>query len=660
MTITKLGIPSNLEITNKINEIIDAVDSTTPTSLGGLSDVSLTSASSGELLGFDGTNWVNTNKLSVSSVGDSTTPIYLDNGVPTALSYTIESSVPANAVFTDTTYTFSTGLTTSGTTISVTDYSKLIKDKSTPSTSLSIMGTGSTNQAHSINIGLDSAVKSNYSIAIGDGAVAGQSGSNYAIQIGSGTNSQGYSLYVGFGSGKNYCLLEGGYGKIPDDRISSNIARTSAIPTKISDLTDDTATYPIDKADTLTDLTASVTELNIMDGVTVTTADINSITSKIGLSSLSIDSGSSNYLSYSSSNGKFSAKVDTTVGTVSTNLITSGAVSTALSYKLSTVPDGTHDFLDSNNKININYLPDVVLGQMLYAGTFVPSTAVATLTSNAKIILGTSSDTITLTNNTTAITGYTANEGNYYIASASGSFASIDFETGDWLVSTGSAWKKISNTDAVTGVKGNAESSYRTGNVNITADNVLPSQTGNSGKYLTTNGSTASWASVPSVTVDQTYDGTSANAQSGVAIAGAGFLQNSGSGTNSLALLGTATGNRGIGLGQASEGTGAYSSGIGAGAKATANYSIQIGYGTNSTASSLFVGFNASSSANRTNWELLDGTTGLIPDSRLSSNIQLTSNLVTSVSSSSTNSQYPSAKLFYDTCGDIETLINAL
>lgn len=41
-------------------------------------------------------------------------------------------------------------------------------------------------------------------------------------------------------------------------------------------------------------------------------------------------------------------------------------------------------------------------------------------------------------------------------------------------------------------------------------------------------------------------------------------------------------------------------------------------------------------------------------------NFQTTANLVTSVSSSSTDSQYPSAKLFYDTCGDIETLINAL
>ena len=41
-------------------------------------------------------------------------------------------------------------------------------------------------------------------------------------------------------------------------------------------------------------------------------------------------------------------------------------------------------------------------------------------------------------------------------------------------------------------------------------------------------------------------------------------------------------------------------------------------------------------------------------------NYQTTANLVTSVSSSSTNNQYPSAKLFYDTCGNIEALINAL
>ena len=52
--------------------------------------------------------------------------------------------------------------------------------------------------------------------------------------------------------------------------------------------------------------------------------------------------------------------------------------------------------------------------------------------------------------------------------------------------------------------------------------------------------------------------------------------------------------------------------------------------------------------------EVIDKTNEIVD------NMQTTSNLVTTVSSASTDAQYPSAKLFYDTCGDIETLINAL
>lgn len=48
------------------------------------------------------------------------------------------------------------------------------------------------------------------------------------------------------------------------------------------------------------------------------------------------------------------------------------------------------------------------------------------------------------------------------------------------------------------------------------------------------------------------------------------------------------------------------------------------------------------------------------PKSTLLSGCQTTSNLVTSVSSSSTDSQYPSAKLFYDTVGDIESALNTI
>lgn len=58
------------------------------------------------------------------------------------------------------------------------------------------------------------------------------------------------------------------------------------------------------------------------------------LATKIGFGDLSIDSGSSNYLEYNSTNGKIGAKVDTTVTENSTNLVTSGAVSSAIGLAL--------------------------------------------------------------------------------------------------------------------------------------------------------------------------------------------------------------------------------------------------------------------------------------------------------------------------------------
>ena len=84
----------------------------------------------------------------------------------------------------------------------------------------------------------------------------------------------------------------------------------------------------------ITDVTASAAEVNIMDGVTVTTSDINSIPDKIELTDLSIASGSTNYLTYNNANGQFGAKVDTTVTQSSTNLVTSGAVQSAIDSAL--------------------------------------------------------------------------------------------------------------------------------------------------------------------------------------------------------------------------------------------------------------------------------------------------------------------------------------
>jgi len=124
--------------------------------------------------------------------------------------------------------------------------------------------------------------------------------------------------------------------------------------------------------------------------------------------------------------------------------------------------------LNSSIKIDTTYLPDSILGQLLYGGVVDASTAIATLTNNAKSKLGTGSSTITLTNNTTAITGYASNESIYYIATVAGTFASISFEVGDWLLSIGSAWVKVDNTDAI------ASFNTRTGAIVLLNTDVLP------------------------------------------------------------------------------------------------------------------------------------------------------------------------------------------
>ena len=70
------------------------------------------------------------------------------------------------------------------------------------------------------------------------------------------------------------------------------------------------------------------------------------LSGKIGLTDLSIASGSANYLGYDNTNGQISAKVDSTVTDASTNLITSGGVKSYVDGKISSTykPGGTVAF----------------------------------------------------------------------------------------------------------------------------------------------------------------------------------------------------------------------------------------------------------------------------------------------------------------------------
>ena len=123
--------------------------------------------------------------------------------------------------------------------------------------------------------------------------------------------------------------------------------------------------------------------------------------------------------------------------------------------------------LDGNSKILTSQLPDYILGQLLYGGN-VDGTGVCTLSSQFQAKYGITQLTLTSSN-------YASYEGVFFIATAnatSGVPSSLDVKTGDWVVSIGTAWKKVDNTDAVTGVKGSSETNYRTGNVTISKSDI--------------------------------------------------------------------------------------------------------------------------------------------------------------------------------------------
>ena len=93
--------------------------------------------------------------------------------------------------------------------------------------------------------------------------------------------------------------------------------------------------------------------------------------------------------------------------------------------------------LDGNGKVPLAQINDALIGNVNYQGLWNAAT------NNPTLVNPPSSGT----------------KGYYYIVSTAGTFASISFEVGDWIISNGSAWQKVDNTDAVSSVFG------RTGNV---------------------------------------------------------------------------------------------------------------------------------------------------------------------------------------------------
>ena len=107
--------------------------------------------------------------------------------------------------------------------------------------------------------------------------------------------------------------------------------------------------------------------------------------------------------------------------------------------------------LGDDSRILPSLLPDYLLGQLMYGGT-VNGSSVATVSAAFKDRYGVSGDTVTV--NASDAAQY---EGVYFIASSdgvSGVVLSLGVRTGDWVVSNGTAWTKIDNTDSVSSVAG--------------------------------------------------------------------------------------------------------------------------------------------------------------------------------------------------------------
>ena len=198
------------------------------------------------------------------------------------------------------------------------------------------------------------------------------------------------------------------------------------------------------------------------------------------------------------------------------------------------------------------------------------------------------------------------------------------------------------------------------GSGNLSIDS-LPSQSGQNGKYLKTNGTSASWSALDltGYATEQWVgqQGYITGITSSDVTSALGYTPYNSSNPNGYTSnVGTVTSVNNV---QPVNGNVTLSIPTQVTESTVSGWGFTKNTGTVTSVNNVSpVSGNVTLSIPTDTNDLTNGA-GYITSSALSG-YQTTANLVTSVSSSSTDTQYPSAKLFYDTCGDIETLINAL
>jgi len=313
---------------------------------------------------------------------------------------------------------------------------------------------------YSISFGANSSATNTCSISIGYQANATNT---YSIQLGYGTNSEANSFYVGTSSSNNYKLL-GSDGKIPDDRLNTTIARVSDLPT--------------------VDQVYSGVSTNAQSGVAVKSAIDTAI------SSVYKPSGS---VAYASLPTPTSSKLGNVYNV--TNDFTTDARFIEGAGK--TYPAGTNVVvIESNVSVTYHCYTNGYVGgsEMLYVlsipvangdDVYTYDNNTMTLIGQAVVQDGNITDYIS-NNETVAITGgqaiydptesVTLQSTSYFYDVLQGF---IDLSGYQPLLVSGTNIKTVNNTSIL-------------GSGNIVV-NSLPSQSGQSGKVLKTDGTDASW-----------------------------------------------------------------------------------------------------------------------------------------------------------------------
>jgi len=211
---------------------------------------------------------------------------------------------------------------------------------------------------------------------------------------------------------------------------TSNIAtNTSNITTNASNISanaTDIATNTSDIADNTSDITTN------QNNIAANTSDIATNTSNIAANTSNIATNTSNIATNTSNIATNTSNIATNTSNIATN--TSDITDLQNDKQDISEKNQANGYapLDSGAKIPIANLPDSVVGQVEYQGTWNAST-------NTPQLIDPPASTT---------------KGYYYVTNVAGTQFGLSFLDGDWIISNGSGWDKVDNTDAVTSVFG--------------------------------------------------------------------------------------------------------------------------------------------------------------------------------------------------------------